>query len=223
MQQLVSGGHTLLFVSHDLQVIEAICARGALLAEGKIAGYGNASDVVAQYIKSVDEGIISRRSVGDPAHGLGIDEVGVVLTGGDGQERHAFDTPTAFTVELQLVVHRTIDDARVSIGITDGRQGPLILCSMLEEAQGVTLAPGRHRLSCSLTELPLAPRTYEVWVSVRDSSGAIDILDWHHATSFRVVDSSSGSEDGQGRASVPWMGGPIRISHEWTDIAEDAD
>ena len=56
MQELMSGGATVLFVSHDLDKIEEMCDHVIWLDKGKIKMHGNASEVCNAYRKA--QGII---------------------------------------------------------------------------------------------------------------------------------------------------------------------
>ena len=46
------GGRTVLVVSHQMQVIQAICDRSVLLEQGRVEKVGATSDVVATYLGS---------------------------------------------------------------------------------------------------------------------------------------------------------------------------
>ncbi len=50
MEDVTGNGRTVLFVSHNLQPLKAICRSGILLREGKLALAGNIDDVVNEYI-----------------------------------------------------------------------------------------------------------------------------------------------------------------------------
>ena len=52
MQELMSGGATVLFVSHDLEKIEEMCDHVVWLEKGKVKQYGLAKDVCAAYRKA---------------------------------------------------------------------------------------------------------------------------------------------------------------------------
>ena len=51
MQELMNGGATVLFVSHDLEKIEEMCDHVIWLDKGKVKLYGEASEVVSAYKK----------------------------------------------------------------------------------------------------------------------------------------------------------------------------
>jgi lipopolysaccharide transport system ATP-binding protein len=50
MKEVVSGGRTVLFVSHDMKAVEELCARAIFLRNGKIVIFGDTHDVVSQYL-----------------------------------------------------------------------------------------------------------------------------------------------------------------------------
>ena len=50
----ISGGRTVLFVSHNLNAIETLCTRAIYLAEGRVVQEGSTSDVLATYLGKRD-------------------------------------------------------------------------------------------------------------------------------------------------------------------------
>lgn len=57
MQELMSGGATVLFVSHDINKIEEMCDRVIWLEKGKVKQYGDAEQVCEEYKKA--QGLIN--------------------------------------------------------------------------------------------------------------------------------------------------------------------
>jgi lipopolysaccharide transport system ATP-binding protein len=49
MQDVASGGRTVLFVSHNMGAIESLCPRAILLSRGQMVADGNSSDVILDY------------------------------------------------------------------------------------------------------------------------------------------------------------------------------
>src|SRR6266513_3231980 len=52
MEQAASDGRTVLFVSHNMAAITALCDRAYLLEQGRIIASGNTKEVVETYIRS---------------------------------------------------------------------------------------------------------------------------------------------------------------------------
>ena len=57
MQRLLGTGKTILIAAHDLGLIEDMCSRAIWLEHGAIAGQGPASEVVRNYLASVDSDV----------------------------------------------------------------------------------------------------------------------------------------------------------------------
>ncbi|MBR5754252.1 MAG: ABC transporter ATP-binding protein, partial [Erysipelotrichaceae bacterium] len=52
MKELMSGGATVLFVSHDLEKIEEMCDKVMWLDKGKLIMFGDTEEVVKEYKKA---------------------------------------------------------------------------------------------------------------------------------------------------------------------------
>ena len=52
MKELMSGGATVLFVSHDLEKIEEMCDKVIWLDHGKVVMFGNTDEVCSAYRKA---------------------------------------------------------------------------------------------------------------------------------------------------------------------------
>lgn len=55
MKRVALDGNTVLFVSHNLGVVENFCNRGVLLKSGKVLAQGTASDIVKNYLEICQE------------------------------------------------------------------------------------------------------------------------------------------------------------------------
>jgi lipopolysaccharide transport system ATP-binding protein len=50
MKELSSDGRTVLFVSHQMQAVSALCTRGMLLDAGRVVYYGNVDETIKSYL-----------------------------------------------------------------------------------------------------------------------------------------------------------------------------
>jgi len=55
MRRVVSGGTTVIFVSHNLQAVQMLCNRAMFLKSGRVARIGPASEVISQYLQTPSE------------------------------------------------------------------------------------------------------------------------------------------------------------------------
>jgi ABC-type polysaccharide/polyol phosphate transport system ATPase subunit len=213
MSTLVRDGRSLLFVSHNLSAVEAICSRGVFLLEGGVAKEGEIKQVLAAYTNWVDEGERRRRGLQQPVAGRGLDVERVTVHGAEGVESYVFDTDDPIEIRFHVLAREDVRGPWFSVGVSDGRPGALILCSMLETQTRFSIAKGRSVVSCRLGPLPLGPRTYELWMSVREEQGAADLVPWSSVGAIRIRLSAGTS--GPNAVTAPWLYGPVRVSHSW--------
>ena len=55
MHQVADSGMTILFVSHNLQMIKKLCTRSVLLEKGKVVQIGETDEVISTYIRSKEQ------------------------------------------------------------------------------------------------------------------------------------------------------------------------
>jgi ABC-type polysaccharide/polyol phosphate transport system ATPase subunit len=53
IERFVSGGATVVVVSHDLEPLESLCSRALWVAEGKIIADGDVAEVISRYRRSL--------------------------------------------------------------------------------------------------------------------------------------------------------------------------
>lgn len=215
MMQLVAEGRTLIFVSHNLSAVEAICPRGMFLLGGRVQAIGETRDVLRAYLNWVDTQAQDR--LGRSMRPVGSRELTIERISfhdDTGQERVGFRTGEPMEIRLHLAADSPIRKPIFSIGISDGRPGNLILCSMLIDGRVPELIAGPAQVSCRLHKLPLMPRVYQVWCSVQSGHAYGDILDYQIVGVFRVIE---GPREANGPAAVAHMGtdAPIYTEYDW--------
>jgi homopolymeric O-antigen transport system ATP-binding protein len=214
MTRLTREGHTLLFVSHDLSAIEAVCVRGMFLLDGQVAAAGTQRDALKAYLDWVDSGHQARLSAEyHPFQSDVLQFEGVAIRAPGAEERYAFHTGEDMEVRLRFRAPEPVSRPHVSIGISDGRPGNLVLCSMLVDGGAPDVVHGDTEFVCRLRRLPLLPRVYELWCSVRSEHAFGDLFDWQPIGAFRVATSEVGS--GPAAQSHASTDGPVFVEHDW--------
>lgn len=214
MTKLVRDGRTLVFVSHNLAIVEAACRTGLFLRDGRVAAAGSVREVLRAYLSWVDEGQRERRGGGGALVGreLAIDRCTVHAA--DGEERYAFDSGETVELRIHVTAAALLPNAWFSISVNDGRPGFLIHCSMLERAKGLALTPGHHVVRCRIESLPLSPGAYELWLAVRDEAAIADLIQWSRVGAIRIRHPDSPL--GPSGLTAPWMYAPIKVAHHWS-------
>jgi lipopolysaccharide transport system ATP-binding protein len=177
---------TVLFVSHNMASIKALCNRAVLLEGGRLVADGDVDRVVDQY---VDAGRPPASGVIDPNRpkiGSGdarLVQVGLVDRSGQPIGDVMFGQP--FSVVFELDVLKPIADAvfEVDISTPDGTYVTTSL-SIDRGGQPASLAPGRHRVTLDL-DVTLLPDHYTIDLGVHHTGApwTIDFvrrtLDFH--------------------------------------------
>ena len=109
METLGESGRTVIFVSHNMQVIAQLCDRAILLERGQVVLDGDSTDVVARYLQS-GLGSGSHRSWPDDQSAPGDDLVRLRwarVVGEDGEVLDAVDVRRPVGVQIAFRVLRT--------------------------------------------------------------------------------------------------------------------
>jgi ABC-type polysaccharide/polyol phosphate transport system ATPase subunit len=211
MSALVREGRTLLFVSHDLQAVEALCSRAVFLLGGQVEEDGPARPVIANYLAWTDEQRQRRLDPGFEA-GEGLRVTGATVHNLTGEERHAFQTGEGIELRLRFKGEQGLRRPHVNIGISDGRAGLLVQCSMLHDGEAPEEVAAEWECRCRIEQLPLRPRLYQVFCDVYGEQGHGVLTEWTQVSSFRVEGTL-----GEGPLSVSDLAtsGAVVVPYSW--------
>jgi ABC-type polysaccharide/polyol phosphate transport system ATPase subunit len=216
MTNLVAEGRTILFVSHNLYAVEALCPRGMYLNKGRIVCEGPISQVLSRYAADVDQ----RRLDNPPAAVDGYVRGGplaVSLRCRGPNGKASLRTGESLTLECRYLCDEPGLEALFHFGVSDSGLGNLFLASQVVEGEpAVTLGPS-GLATFTIPRLPLQPRVYEVWGEVRLGKGWGNIIDWQPLARFRVeapperlISVSHGTQEG-----------PLKVDVDFAHRAED--
>jgi lipopolysaccharide transport system ATP-binding protein len=143
---------TVLFVSHNMGSIKALCSRAVLLDRGSIAADGAVDEVVARYVQgqsAAGTGIIP-----DDKERVGTGEARfreIVITTQTGERVSELFLGQPFTVTFAVEVFTAIRDAVFEVDIST-RDGTYVTTSLSTDGgrPPLYLAPGRHQVSLAL-------------------------------------------------------------------------
>jgi len=165
MRAVIANGTTLVFVSHDLQSIEATCSRGIWLDSGIIRADAPIRDALGEYRRSVEE---SAATFSD--HGVDHGPARLVLTGA-GDQANPPRTGGPLTLRIGIDADRP-STATLHLGLSEGPATPIFSLS-----REVRLPAGTTRARCDIAYLPLPRGRYFVWGGLFQDHGA-DLAGW---------------------------------------------
>ena len=203
-------GRAVIFVSHNMVAITALCARGILLEGGRVTADGAAGAVVQQYLRSLETLIttpLAERRDRSGSGALRFESVtvrnvsagsGLVRSGDDVELSIAYqsDQPTLSNVHVNVIIHGPLDEQ---------------LCQLSSGPQrgDFERIPGCGAFVCRIPRLPFEAGAYRITVY---STVNADVADWvMHAA---VMDVEPGDYFGTGRMNDEGQG-HFLVTHNW--------
>jgi ABC-type polysaccharide/polyol phosphate transport system ATPase subunit len=213
ISSLVREGRTLVFVSHNMSAVEALCDRCVLVSHGRIVRDGPSRDVIREYLHGVEEQLLASGTSRAPQFGEELELLGVTLLDEDRREVDSVPAGGPLTVRLSLRAARPMRRPIFEIGIADGRIGPLAMASMLIDGDAPDELSGDCTVDCTFHELPFMPRVYELWGGVMGEAGLGDVLQWQRLRLFRI--DGEISQPGLAAVSETLQNAPVQIGYTW--------
>lgn len=211
MAEVVKEGRTVVFVSHNLAVIRALCERAILLERGQVVVDGPAGDTIDQYLKRLERaasGDLLDREDRSPKTGsetrvrkltvqdLGGGQEGIVVSG----------RAARITVE----VTKRLPDMHCRLVLLDSLGQPVsTLNSEVSSPSDIRDPELETVFECEIAALPLMPGRYRVDVRIEAHGEVHDNL--HGAAYFDVEPGVIGD-----RPMPPQgMRGDLLLEHVW--------
>lgn len=190
MTEVSRKGRTVIFVSHNLSAIQALCDRAILLDAGRVVAQGTVSEVVQDYLHRVhgrNDGVslldrTDRTGSGDvKASSFRIldsrgGEVGFLQSGED----------YSFEVGYVNRTGEPFRDVVMSVDVYDEYENRLLLLKTSFTNDNVTLDAASGTVRCHVQDLPLAQGEYTF--SVYFSRADRDTLDFIHEVARVLVE-----------------------------------
>lgn len=210
MRDVASSGRTVLFVSHQLGAVQALCNRGIMLEQGRLACEGTVEDVLKYYLSTMrsgrgDEVDLTKRSrLGSSMPALMkrvriLNDKGVAVTSIRMLENLSvavdFDSPKPLHPVLGVVI-------KDSLGI------PLFgLDNRIVPDGTATTSLYRGTIQASFDKLPLMPGIYSIDLWFGNEQHSLDAIE--NAIEFEVIESqvtSTGKLPSTNCGSIFWNG-----------------
>ncbi len=214
MGNVVKEGRTVLFVSHNMAAVTALCSRALLIDAGRLVRSGQPRPVIEEYLARAraDSGTpISQRRDRKGNGRVRFTNVAVLNDRDEAVETVASGQDVWISCEYEMR-EPTLDNVLVQIAFAGVLGQPVFAClSRVTRNGSLTLTPG-GRVRCHIARLPLLPGIYTFSVSCKVSETMADaVLD---AGRLSVAE---GDFFGTGRLPPQHLGEVI-VAHEWSVI-----
>ncbi len=187
MEDMTTGGRTILFVSHNITAVNRMCKRAMLLESGRILADGSTDEVIREYLPRI---VMERTSlaIADRPDRLGNGQIrftGLHWERCNGQKVSTLSTGEDYKLVLSFQSHppSTWQNVLVSFAIYD----PMGICYLLHQTDfthsNFHLESSHGRFICRIPKFPLVEGEYTINIFVGIGTETSDSL----ADAARVI------------------------------------
>lgn len=225
MDEVASGGRTILFVSHQLPMIASLCDRAILMDHGRVVASGPTTDVIHNYqtgaggnAASVDHTRSSRK----PGDGV-LTFLAAWVENVVGQVAFEHDLMDPVRIRVQYRVHEPLEvTPQPSLHVLDSAGNYVFVTSPHDWGDEIARAPGDYQATVTIPGHYLNDGMYSVGVAVNHfKAGLVTAFFEKAALTFNVVDRI---EENQLREVSRWAGripGVVRPLLAWDVRQQD--
>jgi lipopolysaccharide transport system ATP-binding protein len=221
LSDVAGHGRTVLFVSHNLSALKALCSRAMWLDAGAVRASGDIAPVVDAYLaENASRAEVPLAQRRDRAGSGELRFRHVSLRAGTPLRANALPAtgkPLELLIGFAAPGDAPLKNVRIALTVYDTSGGRVFATdTRLVNADFASL-PAAGELVCRIPDLPLAAGSYRltVWATVSDV--VADHID--DAFVFRV---DEGDPFGTGRTTIAEKHGPVVVRHTWGFQESDA-
>lgn len=157
MDEVAKEGRTVLFVSHNMSAVQALCQRILVLEKGRVKGMCDVVEGVQMYYKSLQNRDLIRE---------GDKEVAVGAVRVNGQENGSVDATKPIQFEFEVNVQREFEGFRMFL-LVETSQGLISLHAAADgESLPALMSKGLHRVKLTTPPLWLTSGAYSVHAKI---------------------------------------------------------
>ena len=191
MGQISHEGRTVLFVSHNIAAVEALCQKGIVLEHGKVQYMGSAIDAIHTYATSkFNSGVAVRLDdhLGRPGHYKMPILQSLRFLDERQIENNVFAMGQDITFEIAIDTHgESYKKPYVGIGVNNWMGQRLCTLNSQQQYPGVFAIEGTKTIRCVWHDCLLLPGHYNIEVWVKQAKEHIDAV--YDAAEFEIISS----------------------------------
>jgi lipopolysaccharide transport system ATP-binding protein len=211
MSDVAQDGRTIIFVSHNMGVIQALCGRGIVLEGGSVTEDAPIRDAVAHYLKRVEGAAADDLKARVDRRGWNeVMLAGVTVSSPDAAASLATGRPARFTFRVDRA--EGFEEASISCRFSIANALGQPIASFTSDVRGARDALAIDRgavFVCDVEALPLVQGRYRLDVEVHGRSYLQDAIE-----GSVFFDVEQGVYDGRPVVATA-SGGDVVIPHRW--------
>ncbi|UCE54618.1 MAG: ABC transporter ATP-binding protein [Desulfobacterales bacterium] len=214
MGNIAEEGRTVLFVSHNMGALSAMCQKGLLIEQGQIVYNGEVKSAIEQYFKRLESRSHLELSKRQDRKGSGACRfTRLTFEDESGQPLNTFRSGQSVRVVLDYEsnYNSNLHAVKAAISIDHHLYGEIFYCDSLTTGDLIHEIPSNGRLVCTVDSLPLIPGSYSKSVFLKVGS---QIVDWITGAATISVE----EDDLYGTGKLPTRGIVLLPSYSWSTV-----
>ncbi len=170
MQDVATSGRTVLFVSHNMPMVQAICKRAILLSNGRIVVEAAVPEVIDHYMgRTAASSGATYRCDHAPSRRAWIRAVRLTDEDHHAADSYLMTQPIVAHFDLEVAVRSNLT---LSIQIQELNHNPIFHFHTVDSRFDVPSSPGRYRVTARIPSTCLYPGDYLMVMTLSDSAGS---------------------------------------------------
>lgn len=180
---------TMVFVSHDIYRVQALCKKALFLSKGRIQMMGDTGEVISCYNNEMKKALLLKEpAFSEKRWGTGeVRITSVQLSDASGKTTDTYETGSSLAIKITYHAPKKVDNPafRFVIQTTDG---VWLVCARAEHGKnGPDFIEGDGTMQCTFESLPLLKNAYTVGIYIGSPDSQIDYDVWPNAAQFSVT------------------------------------
>ncbi len=213
MEDVARQGRTVLFVSHNMGAVAAMCSRGIVLEQGSVICDDDVKTAIACYLRGISSE--ARVPLRDRKNRQGDQRVTFTeLRVLDSHEQpvNIVSAGDDIMIDLEYEVNDpNVRNAAFQVAFSDSMGRPLFACATRIVDQNFQTLPKGSKVRCHIPDLPLVPGVYRMTIFCKvDGQTIADMIE-----GAAEVSVASGDFFGTGKIFGPETGFPFLVRYRW--------
>ena len=204
INELHRAGTTMIFISHDLDAVRALCGRVILLHHGEILMEGSAEEAIRRYTEIPNLNASWRSAEAGRKAAI----CGVTFLDGDGQPCAAFHTGAPVAARVDYHAQEDVPNAEIFLDFIETERASIIAEWTTAVSGPIQLRAGAGSIEFSTEEFGLQPGPYKVDAHIEEFGTRHSIDAQFRCTSISV-------------ASGKALRGDFYVPHRWREISPE--
>ncbi|WP_224998852.1 ABC transporter ATP-binding protein [Cesiribacter sp. SM1] len=209
------GGRTVLFVSHQLSSVQALCSKTMIMANGTVLTSGDTAEMINLYLSedpSGKKGVKALEGSNPQFDYLHFSTTAADLASSTQLSHIMSGQNMSLSIRYKLKNYDGLSNVQLRFSFHDDMQNPLFVCNTKQSLTRNVNLPKEGAFSCTIPKLPLLPGKYFVNMSIKnalteiwiDAAFVLNVIDGDFFASGKLPDKENGK---------------FLVDHQWQVLA----